>query len=572
MAFRYFFVSISDVELLPLVETFDEASEASEALLGRDGNRYRVFVDFDGFKTDVLDPPQAFPCAWRGENMSFVYNTSEVNALHDKTLLLVCRGYRKLLSDRDLGRVEIDLHTLMTGPRNVELKLMTEAPEFELEPSSDEEEDSDDSSNDSDSSLDEPTHNSRRRQQTQFQPQELCRVRFRIVIRQLCSDIQFGVDNLDITAVCRRLQNLTAPAHRPVVLRIATGYIDPDVLQWSHAPQRLNFDKVLRRLREGNDKVVHAHNALIYLMQRVPVTHFIRGTIHIVFTVETETHEEYEAGRLVIPVLGNYDFFQKRITLVQRVLWSDTVLDALDQFQMVLRDECTAMFSVTNGPLAIQMSKGRLTEHGVQGNYYVGFPMPDSKHLDPRVQLGSTYTVKETMHTIWEQYLKDASYSQVPDWIFKCRPNPILAERGHLLPTDDGDDNDENNKSKTTSKTIKALGSPDGKPRGSSSSSSSSSSSTTTTTLLSPGHMSVETVLTHLTVETYLQQLLRVFRRTKSTWQARDVELRQEFALAPSHALSRTYLVERSQAEQQLYWLRVQVEAFLDLLAARGTR
>jgi hypothetical protein len=565
MAYRYFFVCISDLELLPIAETYDEPSETT-ALLGREGSTYRVFVDFDGFKTDVMDPAQPFPCVWSGENMSFVYNTTEVNELHEKTLLLVCRN-RKFLRDRDMGRVEIDLHTLMTGPRNVELKLMTEAPERDIES----DDDSDDSSS-SDASDNPSRARHRERQQEQFQPQELCRVRFRIIIKQLCSDIQFGLDGLDITAVCRRLQNLHSHVNRPVVLRIASGYVDPDIVQWSQTPQRLNFDKVLRRLQEGTDKTVYAHNALIYLVQRVPVTNFIRGTIHIVFTVETAASEEYEAGRLVIPVLGNYDFFQPRITMTQRILWSDTVLDELNQFQMVLRDECKAMFSVTNGPMVIQMSKGRLTEHGAQGNCYLGFPMPDSKHLDPRVQLGSTYTVKETMRTIWDQYLKDASYSQVPEWIFKCRPNPILFERGHLLPDEESIASPTT--TTTTTTTDRSLPPPtkvlhahahDRTARGSSA----------PTIIITPasslllGGMSLEATPTHLTIQTYLQQLVRFFRRVKSAWRIRDIDMRKEYAASPSHLLERAYQSERAQTDQQLYWLRIQIESLLDLLARK---
>jgi len=553
MAYRYFFVSISNLELAPIKSCDDDPSETATLFKNNGGDKYRVFVDFDGFKTDVMDPPQTFPCAWRGLNMSFVYSTSEVNAMNEKTLMLVCRAHRTLLSDRDMGRVEIDLHTLMTGPSNVERKIMTEPSEFELDLSDSSSSSNDDDDDDDDNDGDGDVH-TRRRRRHKFQPQELCLVRCHIVIRQLSTEIQFGLDQLNITPVVRRLQQLESQATRPVTLRIEAGYADPDVVQWSHAPQIVDFEKVRRRLLAKAGSSVYAQNILIYLPQRVPVTNFVRGTINVVLTVETATGGEYEAGRMVIAVLGNYDFFQPRITLSQRVIWSDTVLDELNQFQMVLQDTCKAIFSVSNGPVAIQMSRGRLTEHGVRGSSYIGFPTPEIKHLDPRAQLRATYNVHDTMRTIWDQYLKDKSYSQAPEWLFKCRPNPILAERGHLLPTDNDNDND-NGEEEEEEEDEKEKNKEEEKDKVASS------------MHTKQGQMTIEAVPTHLTIETYLQQLIRFFRQVESEWSARDLVLRQQYAATPSHAIARMHTTERAQADQQMYWLRIQVEHFLDTLA-----
>jgi hypothetical protein len=170
-------------------------------------------------------------------------------------------------------------------------------------------------------------------------------------------------------------------------------------------------------------------------------SNFMKASLHIVIWRAAVLHEEEEGiqahpllseelGRIVMPVLGNYDSERPHLLIDEAILWNESNLAAIGiQNSTGVVDRVKASLTFQNGPRWIQLQNGSYSSYkGIEGNYFIGFPIPTVNDLDIDVKaLDISNFIQE--HALCVEQLKLAKYNaHFPQWFLVRQPNPHLLE------------------------------------------------------------------------------------------------------------------------------------------------
>lgn len=332
-----------------------------------------IQFNLDGYKEIALEPTQ-YPFQWQGYIQRTLYSTHWENFLPEKTLkIFAVRKNPFWKSDEIVAATEIDLHTLVSGPTRYELDLLH------------------------------PIHR-----------HPICCIHFTVSMVQIVKNVAIKLHNVDVSAL--RFSN--SP---DCTIQAFCGYIDPLHTQWEAQPVALSQSTV--------------PNFKVKLAMHIIASNFIKASVHLVFLCSSHpVVSEREIGRLVIPVLGNYDSERQRISLKERILWNTHNLAACGLNATESASYVSATLLFQNGPRFMQLHPGARfsSQQGINGCNFIGFPLPKLRDVDIDV---TAFDIAPFVrkHALYLEPLTLLRYdAQFPDWFLNRRPNSHLL---HLQTT-----------------------------------------------------------------------------------------------------------------------------------------
>lgn len=444
MSWKYFDIEIRDAQLLPLQAT------DSDNIGWNFSQNDKIFLHFDlcGYKqirTQAID----YPWKWTGYIQRTLFGTRYYNLFSDRYLIIYCTKYKKWrLSDKIVAKAEIDFFTLATGAKWYEMLLLH------------------------------PTH--------QY---PICSVKFYLSMIQISQNITVKLRNVNITSAYNRLLPILQKGE---TVNVFCGYIDPAHLQWQSKMYSLQLQPDNNNTNTNAlDELVQANikELKLKLPMYILSSNFMKASIHIVFwkgnnnqiantntkkydTKDDEDDEEeedeneildsdldnardsgddddddefkakkhkqkqkpqlpmsQELGRVVIPVLGNYDSERQHMKVSENILWNEQNMKAnhIAVNNFAETDSIQATLSFQNGPQWSQLYHGKYTSHrGIQGEHFIGFPIPINKEIEVETfSADISQFIRE--HALYLENLKLARYNgDFPEWFLIRKPNSYL--------------------------------------------------------------------------------------------------------------------------------------------------
>lgn len=346
---------------------------------------------FEEYQHIYVTPVRA-PWTWAKFRSTFEYETKFISTLKDRSLLIQCKALRAYLFKKTLATAKIDLHTLFVGPTHYVLEL------FEVE-----------------------TH------------EYFGQVSFDIAIQQRCDAMQVLVDQFHLgsllpLAQCVYPSLCSGAGAANVQLRLEVGYIDNLQETWTKKPIYLPLNESI----ESSEQLLEQRLVHVALTHLVHMDNFELSTIHVRCCLEvSSSNRVLEIARCVIPVIGNYDVFDTRMSIKSPVLLSHAVRALLPN-----RDEHLSIafrLIVKHGPRFAQMKDGVCDRNGITGGIVIGFVFPPQDQMphdhkvqfvcDPKAALKWATECKSarTWNTLYD--IKKEFYSR--------SMNPELNKRGY---------------------------------------------------------------------------------------------------------------------------------------------
>jgi hypothetical protein len=367
-----------------------------------------LHFDLDNYK-QIRTEPIEYPWKWSGYIQRTLYATQWHNLLAEKSMKIYCTRFRKWrVSDEIVACAEIDLLTLVTGPKLYEVQLLH------------------------------PSHR-----------YPICAAHFHFSMIQVVQDITIKLRKLDITSAYNHLQPMLK-SHSTTTINVFCGYIDPMQQQWQLKYFPMNFNS----LNETTKSVV-IRELKIKLPLYILGSNFLKGSLHIVFLKQTvgenndkenknesgddsdDNNEEEsekalsskqmseELGRVVIPILGNYDSERQHLPVKEFILWKPQNKNKNHNNNDVVH----GTLSFQNGPKWVQLQNALYSsQKGIRGDYFIGFPTPLLNDIDIHLKALDIEPFIQS-HALCMGQLKFANYGEeFPDWFLHRKPNDKLLE------------------------------------------------------------------------------------------------------------------------------------------------
>jgi len=354
-----------------------------------ENNRYYVHFDVAGYR-QLFTSPRESPWKWnQTDTPSIIYMTHNSHEFNIKNLVVYCKLKHQWTSDDIVAQAEIDMHTIVTGPNQYEL-VLTKGRENSY----------------------------------------ICLVKFEMQVTQILTDVQFILNQIDITSCYNRLLPILTQHKKPTI-NISVGYFDPNFSQWLLLHYPMNIDSV----QKNQENCIVVPRMQLNLKESILASEFLKSSIHLLFWSKEKDQEMVDYGRVVIPLLGNYDYENKNyIKIEENVLWNykncyeKCFHSDMDSFESI-QDTVYFKIQVSNGPLFLQLSNGIYCQKSLEGSHFIGFPIPKQTAVDQDLKSVpiDEYVGKNCLSVT---KLEMSGYSEIPDWFTNYHnPNPELTRK-----------------------------------------------------------------------------------------------------------------------------------------------